>query len=98
MDILYRKLQPRSQALLDLLGCLLWLLPVSAVLFLISIDYVSWSWKVRETSPEPGGLPALFLLKSLLLIMPALLFLQGLSELAKAWLKLFPAPAPEAET
>ena len=46
--------------------------------FVYSWDYVNLSWRVMESSPESGGLPYLFLLKSLLLAMPILLALQGL--------------------
>ena len=35
------------------------------------------AWSVREASPEAGGLPFVYLLKSTLLLMPALLILQG---------------------
>ena len=35
------------------------------------------AWSVREASAEAGGLPFVYLLKSTLLVMPALLILQG---------------------
>jgi TRAP-type mannitol/chloroaromatic compound transport system permease small subunit len=41
-------------------------------------DYVSESWRVKESSREAGGLPLVYLLKTLILIMPLLLLAQGL--------------------
>ncbi|MEM8563659.1 MAG: C4-dicarboxylate ABC transporter permease, partial [Pseudomonadota bacterium] len=45
-----------------------------------SWNYVSESWVILETSPEPGGIPAVFLLKSVILLMACNLFLQGFAE------------------
>ena len=48
-----------------------------------SLPYVQASWRVLEGSSEVGGIPAIFLLKTLLPVMAVLLFLQGLSQIAK---------------
>ena len=45
----------------------------------MSWDYVSVSWQVHEGSREAGGLPGVFLLKTLLLVMPLLLLVQALA-------------------
>ena len=37
------------------------------------------SWAIHESSSEAGGLPAVYLLKSLIPLMACLLLLQGLS-------------------
>ena len=81
VDLLYRRLSPRHQALIDALGGLLLLLPVCAVIFWLCLDYVAASWQVMEVSTEPGGLPFIYLLKSLLLVMPITLGLQGLADI-----------------
>jgi TRAP-type mannitol/chloroaromatic compound transport system permease small subunit len=49
---------------------------------------VSASWRVGEASREAGGLPGLFLLKSVMLVMPVLLILQGVALAARSWLAL----------
>ena len=46
--------------------------------------YVAASWAVFEGSPETSGIPAVFLLKSLLLVFAGLIALQGLSMAAAA--------------
>lgn len=79
VDIFYQKFGPRGRAWVDLLGTLLLLLPVMLFVLLMSWDYVATSWELRESSPEAGGLPGLFLLKSAIPLMAALLLLQGVS-------------------
>ena len=81
VDIFYRRMSLRQQALVDAVGGLLFLLPVCAVIFWLSLDYVLASWQVREVSTEPNGLPFIYLLKSLLLVMPVALALQGIAEI-----------------
>jgi TRAP-type mannitol/chloroaromatic compound transport system permease small subunit len=84
VDIFYQRLKPRGQALVDLLGTLLLLWPMCLFILFASWDYVAVSWERMETSNEPGGLPFVYLLKSLLLVMPLLLILQGLANLLKS--------------
>lgn len=98
VDIFYRTFSPRKRALIDLFGFLFLLLPVTGFIFLISWDYVASSWALMEGSREAGGLPGVFLLKSVLLIMPALLLLQGLSHSIHALQLLFsPLPGQRRE-
>ncbi|MBT8108825.1 MAG: TRAP transporter small permease subunit [Gammaproteobacteria bacterium] len=81
VDIFYRSMSRRRRAWIDLLGVLVFLLPVCLFLGWTSFDFVTQSWSIREASREPGGLPYPFipLLKSVLLLMPITLALQGLS-------------------
>lgn len=83
VDILYRRWSPRTRAWIDCIGTLVFLFPVCVLLLVLSWDYVAASWAVRETSSDPGGLPWVYGLKTLLLIMPAMLLLQGLAEVIK---------------
>ncbi len=80
VDIFYRKFSPRAQAWVNALGGIVFLLPLSLFILGISWNYVAESWAIREASPEPGGIPAVFLLKTLLPAMAINLFLQGLAE------------------
>ncbi len=83
VDVLYRRLSPRTQAWINLSGTLLLLFPVCIFITFISIGYVSSSWVILESSSEAGGLPAIFLLKSLIFLLAGTLLLQGLSEIIK---------------
>jgi TRAP-type mannitol/chloroaromatic compound transport system permease small subunit len=80
VDIFYRNFGPRAQAWVNSLGGIVFLMPLCAFIGFSSWNYVSESWIVRETSPEPGGIPAVFLLKSIIPLMAINLFLQGLAE------------------
>jgi TRAP-type mannitol/chloroaromatic compound transport system permease small subunit len=73
----------RRQALVDVTGHLLFLLPVSLLIFWTSLPYVANAWRVLEGSSEVGGVPAVFLLKTLIPIMALLLGLQGLNEIVR---------------
>ncbi|MDH5179883.1 MAG: TRAP transporter small permease subunit [Gammaproteobacteria bacterium] len=88
VDIFYRKMSPRRQALVDFLGCLLLLFPVCLFILWSSWEYVFSSWKLLEGSPEADGLPLVFVLKTAILLMAVLLLLQGLAQLLRALLQL----------
>jgi TRAP-type mannitol/chloroaromatic compound transport system permease small subunit len=77
VDIFYRERSPRYQAAVNLLGTLLFLVPFSVLMIAVGWDYVAASWATHEASREAGGLPFVWLLKSLILILPALLLLQS---------------------
>ncbi|MCG8426395.1 MAG: TRAP transporter small permease subunit [Chromatiales bacterium] len=79
VDILYRDNTPRFKAWVDMLGTLFLLLPVCLFIFWISWEYVAASWSVLETSQEAGGIPAVFLLKTVIMVMAGLLTLQGIA-------------------
>lgn len=81
VDIFYRRFSPRAKAWVDLLGSVLFLLPVALVSCLLSWGFVSDSWAIRETSADAGGLPAVYLLKTLLLVNGILLALQAIADI-----------------
>lgn len=88
VDVLYRKLPARGQGWIDLLGTLLFLLPLCGYVLFESLPYVQQSWEIRERSREANGLPALYLLKSLIPLTAALLALQGVSDIVRAWRRI----------
>lgn len=83
VDVLSRGASPRARAWIEIIGVVVLLWPVCLFIAISSFDYVGNSWAMREGSPEPGGIPLLYLLKTLLIVMPALLFWQGLVELLR---------------
>ena len=88
VDIFYRRMGPRGRAFVDLAGTLLLLIPVCLFILDSSLDYVREAWAIREASPEAGGLPWVYLLKTLIPLMAALLLLQGVSLALRALLRL----------
>ena len=91
VDIFYQRLSERGQAGVNLLGGLLFLMPVCLLILLTCWDYVAASWAIRETSDETSGLPFVYLLKSLLFLMPLTLLLQAIAETARNLLVLMGA-------
>ena len=88
VDIFYRTFSPRTRAWVNSLGGIVFLLPLCIFIFVSSWNYVGESWSMREISPEPGGIPAVFLLKSLIPLMAFNLLLQGLAETLRGALVL----------
>ena len=81
VDIFYRGMSERRRALTDAIGVLVFLLPLCAFLAIKAWDFVVASWAIREVSRESGGLPypLIPLLKTVILVMPLAVSLQGLS-------------------
>lgn len=88
VDIFYQKYSLKQKALLNLFGSVILLLPVCIFIFFISFDYVLSSWNIMESSPEAGGLPLVYLNKSLILLLAITLSLQGLAEIVRNILML----------
>ena len=84
VDVFYSRLGEKGKSFVNALGTLLLLMPAMILIILTSEDYVRMSWQIFERSPESSGLPFVYLLKTLILVIAALLFLQGLSELLKS--------------
>ncbi len=79
VDVLYARATPRQRASIDLAGTVLLLLPVIVTLGVVALPYVSASWAVREGSREAAGIPAVYLLKSVILVFVAQMALQAVS-------------------
>ena len=82
VDVIFSRISRRSQAWIDILGTVLFLVPFCLVVLWISVPYASESWRVFEQSPDPGGLPR-YLIKSAIPLAFVLLLLQAFSELIK---------------
>lgn len=97
VDIFYAQAKPRTRALVDLLGALLFLLPFAAALLVLSVPYAGRSWAILERSREASGLPFVYLLKSLIPIFALLIGLQGIAQAIRAALALGgAAPLPSS--
>jgi TRAP-type mannitol/chloroaromatic compound transport system permease small subunit len=88
VDILYADASLRAKALVDFLGALLLLLPFALTLLVLSWGYAGRSWRILEGSRETSGMPAVFLLKTLIPLFAGLLALQGIAQALRAALTL----------
>jgi TRAP-type mannitol/chloroaromatic compound transport system permease small subunit len=88
VDIFYARMGPRARAIVDLFGAFVFLLPWVALTAWTSMPYVRASWRLSEESAQTGGMPGLYLLKSVLLVFCVLLGLQGLAMAGRSMLTL----------
>ncbi len=88
VDVFYAQARPRTRALVDLVGALLFLLPFAAAVAALSLPYVERSWAIMERSREASGLPFVYLLKTLIPVFALLLGLQGIAQALRAALVL----------
>lgn len=80
VDVFYRRFSVSQRAWVDLVGSLIFLLPLALATIILSWNFVSVSWATQETSTDAGGLAAVFVLKTLLLVNGFLLALQAIAE------------------
>ena len=99
VDIFYRRTTAERRAWVDVIGTVVFLLPLAGFVAVTSWDYVSTSWAIREASREAGGLPYPFvpIMKSPIPATAVLLMLQGVADLIGAVMVLTRAVKPEAE-
>ncbi len=86
VDIIYLKLSDKAKAWIDLLGTFVFLIPFSIMVILSTKGFIINSWNVREVSPDPGGLPARYILKTMIPLGFSLLIVQGFSEACKSFM------------
>lgn len=96
VDVLYERLGARARAWVDLVGTVIFLLPFTVMMLWVTFPAVRASWQIRETSPDPGGLPR-YPIKALILVAFVLLILQAVSQLVKSVDTIRGAGAAEAE-
>ena len=89
VDVFYSKFSDRGKAWINLCGTIIFLIPFCLLLIFASKNFVLNSFNIAETSPDPGGLPARFLLKSIIPIAFILILLQSLSLMFQSILKIF---------
>jgi TRAP-type mannitol/chloroaromatic compound transport system permease small subunit len=82
VDLLYGSLSERSRLWIDIIGGLLFLIPICAILIYFTWPWFMQSWNIHETSSNAGGLVR-WPVKLLLPIGFGLMILQGLSEIIK---------------
>src|SRR5690606_36199047 len=79
VDIFYRPAGTTTKAAIDLIGVVCFLLPFCWVVYSYGIVSVARSWRLMEGSPNQGGMPGYFILKSFILVLAVLVALQGMA-------------------
>ena len=84
VDVFYDRFSAKTKAWVNVVGTLFLLFPFCGIVFLESLSFVNSSFQLQETSPQPGGLRARWLIKSAIPVGLFLLLLQGVSLIAHA--------------
>ena len=77
VDVFYNKLSKKNKKIIDLLGNVFFLIPFGLVISYTSLPFVQDSYRILESSPDPGGLPYRFIIKSVITISFFLLSVVG---------------------
>ena len=85
VDIVYSKLTPRRRAWVDFALFWIFFFPSCLLVIYTAWPFVWHSWAVWEGSPDPGGLPLRWLLKSMIIVGFVLLLVQGISQTIKSF-------------
>ena len=83
VDVLYASFNPRTKHAIDILAAFL-SMAFCAIVIWLSIPYVYQSWSIGEGTANPGGIEYRYLVKALIPIGFAVLFLQSLSQAVKS--------------
>ncbi|MEC7895806.1 MAG: TRAP transporter small permease subunit [Bacteroidota bacterium] len=78
VDVFYNNFSKRKKNIIDLIGNIIFLIPFSFIIFYTSLPFVADSYSILESSPDPGGLPYRFIIKSIIPIAFFLLMIQGI--------------------
>jgi TRAP-type mannitol/chloroaromatic compound transport system permease small subunit len=88
VDVFYRPASVRGKAWVDLIGSIVLLMPMCALILIVSLPYAARSFAIWEGSRQPNGIDAVFLLKGSIVAMAALVMLQGIALALKSLVTL----------
>ena len=98
VDVFYARFSEKRKALIDLVGGVIFLVPFSLLGIFSSYRFVSISFKIAEKSPDPGGLPARWLLKTAIPVGFFLLLLQAITLIIRSLEKIMANTGVDSET
>ena len=84
VDLFYENYSPKRKRIVNALGILILIIPWCLIILTTSWDYALNSFSFREGSPQPGGLPARYIVKSIIFCGYFLLLVQAISILIKS--------------
>ena len=88
VDVFYSRFSEKQKAWVNFIGAILFLIPFCVLVIYSSQNFVITSFQLKETSPDAGGLPARYILKSFIPISFVFLFFQGISFAFKSFLQI----------
>jgi len=79
VDIFYQNYSQRVKQWMDVLLPSLIIIPTTLFIALLSLKFVNMSWEIAESSPDPGGLPGRYLIKTFVPLGFFLITIQGVA-------------------
>lgn len=83
VDIFYNEMSIKRRALINVFGAFLFIFPVAIVIVLAGFNFFHESYSIGERSGDPGGLPYVWIIKSVIMISFVLLLISALSFLLR---------------
>ncbi|WP_245303850.1 TRAP transporter small permease subunit [Pseudorhodoplanes sinuspersici] len=87
VDVLFQYYTPRNKHLVEVISAFI-SMAFCVIVIWLSIPYVYQSWSIGEGTANPGGIDYRYIVKSLIPIGFAILFLQSLSEAIKNYIAM----------
>lgn len=78
VDFLYDRMKPKTRAIINIGGTLLFLMPLSLLILFGSVEFVHDAYIMNEISEDPGGLPYRWVIKSMIPISFAFLLFSAI--------------------
>jgi TRAP-type mannitol/chloroaromatic compound transport system permease small subunit len=85
VDVLFASFSDRNKNFVEFVSALI-LMAICLIVMWLSFGYVMQSWSIGESSANPGGIPARYILKSLIPIGFALMLVQALGHAIRFYL------------
>jgi TRAP-type mannitol/chloroaromatic compound transport system permease small subunit len=83
VDIVYSRLTPRRRAWLNFILMFVFFFPSCLLIVYTTWPFFRNSYMVLEGSPDPGGIPARWALKGVIIVAFVILLIQGISQAIK---------------
>jgi TRAP-type mannitol/chloroaromatic compound transport system permease small subunit len=92
IELVHERLPRRAQLWIELLGCLLFLIPYCLIVFYHGVDWWERSWSIGEVSDSATGLPYRWAIKAALPVGFIFIFLGTVAVLLRKTVELFGPP------
>jgi TRAP-type mannitol/chloroaromatic compound transport system permease small subunit len=83
VDIMYSRMSPRKRAWVDFILLFVFFFPSALLVIYTTWPFFRNAWTVYEGSPDPGGIPARWALKGVIIVAFSIMVIQGVSEAIK---------------